>query len=293
LVDLYSFKSEELLEDFIKISSFKKVLNRKEFVNIFTNVILTNSFDFYIFKIKRGINELFNLLTEGSQSNICGYLDEITCNEAIGSIIMLTNGNEEEKISAIFQLVNMNQDHYLSQKIRFSEVLTGIFRLYFKKGDNFLYNSKLLAEELTNKFFLKFNIQCELKFHILEEEFLKWVYKEEFKNKVDINSLNTNRQIKNNEASKSVISISAECDNLFEKLTHTENLVSNVSNYLDNLQKSFLLNQINVLEAAEIFKKNSLLGVLNKSQIFQSFKDIYKVISVKNDVPSIEVTFYI
>ncbi len=268
---------------------FKKVLNRKEFVNIFTNVILTNSFDFYIFKIKRGINELFNLLTEGSQSNLYDYLDEISCNEAIGSIIILTKGNEEEKLSAIFKLVNMNQDHHLSQKIRFSEILTGIFRLYFKKGENFLYNSKYLAEELTNKFFLKFNIQCELKFDIPQEEFHKWMYKEEFKSKNDINNLNTNRHLKNNEVSKTLLSFSVECTNLLEKLTHTENLVSNVFNYLENLQKSFLLNHINVIEAAEIFKKNSLLGVFNKSQIFQSFKDIYKVISIKLDVPPIEV----
>lgn len=70
MIDLYDFKCEELINDLINLSAMKKVMNRKEFVNIFTNIIISNSFDFYIFKIKRGINELFNLLIEENQSNL-------------------------------------------------------------------------------------------------------------------------------------------------------------------------------------------------------------------------------
>ena len=202
---------------------------------------------------------------------------------------MLTKGNEEEKISAIFQMVNVNLDNNQSKKIRFSEILTGIFKLYLKKGDNYSYNIKLLAEELTNKFFLKFNYQCEMKSDILQEEFTKWVFKEENKNRVNLNRMNSNLQIKTNEVSKSVLLISSECSSLFDKLRSTDCLITNISTYLKSLEKSFYLNNINVLDAAEIFKKNSLLGILNKSQIFQCFSDIYKLIELKTNLSPNEV----
>ena len=132
-------------------------------------------------------------------------------------------------------------------------------------------------------------MENDLKSELSIEEFNKWLYKEENKNK--INQIVSNHNItKNNEISKSPnLSILVESVVIHEKLNNFDSIFTNIFSHLNSLNEIFFLNRLNVLEAVEIFKNNSLLGVLNKTQILQCFRDIFKTISKKENIPINEV----
>ena len=200
---------------------------------------------------------------------------------------MLAKGNQEEKMESIFLLLK-NNDNILNKK-DFSEIISGIFRLLMRKAERFSFNTRVLAEELTNKFFNKINNDSELKNEIIVDEFQKWINKEENKNKINYSCSNINQQIKHTDVSKTNLSIFVESVMINEKILNFDSIISYLALNLETFKNTFYLHFVNVIDAAEIFKRNSLLGIMNKSQILQSFKDIYQLISKKVNVEFKEV----
>ena len=265
-----------------------KVLSKKDFVNILTNMVINRSSDNHLFKLKQGFSDLFDLLDDELSSKLLNLIiEELSVNEVIGSVLLLTKSNEEEKIKAIFKLINCYDS---CSKKDFSEIISGILKLLLRKQDKTMYNSKMFAEEITNKLFSKF-VENELRSELSVEEFNKWLYKEENKNKINQILENNNIHIiKNSDISKSAnLSILVESVMINEKINNFDSIFTNIYCYLNKINEDFFLHRLNVLDAVEIFKNNSLLGVLNKTQILQCFRDIYHIIGVKENIPINEV----
>ena len=192
---------------------------------------------------------------------------------------MLTSGNEEMKIVAMFQLVKLDDNVF--NKKEFSEIISGILRLLMRKPEKLINNSRIFAEEITNKLFSKFN-ENEAKSDLSIDEFKKWVYKEEYKNKMNNSVVNSNNVVKNSDiSSKSTLSVYVESVIINEKLMNIDSIISKIALYLKNINQTYFFDHVNVLEAVKIFKKNSLLGILNKTQIIQCFKDIFSIVRNK------------
>ena len=266
-----------MVENIIPIKKELKVLTKKNFVNIFTNIILTKSCDHHLFKIKQGLNDLYEIVNEDDLSKIMVKLDEMLFTEAIGCVLMLTSGNEDMKILSIFHLVKIDETTF--NKKEFSEIISGIIKLLLRKPEKMTYNSKIFAEEITNKFLSNMN-ENDVKTEVFGDEFKKWLNKEDYKNKLKIDA-NSKNFANNYDTSKSSLSIFIDSGIINDKLNNLEGIISKITNYLTSINEIYFLNHVNVLEAVDIFKRNSLLGILNKTQFIQCFKDIFKIVKSK------------
>lgn len=207
---------------------------------------------------------------------------------------MLSKGSEEEKLESIFRMINSEDGEfdYFNQQ-EFSEIVSGSLKIMLKKFDKNICSSKIMAEEISSKFFSKLTDSSQ-KFETISEEFRKWLFKDESNkqadNSINSNSINTNL-IKFGDGSNICLSVYSDYNNIADKLSNVEGYMIQISSHLENLKSLHKLEYVNVLVASEIFRRNSLLGLLNKSQIVSSFKEIYQMIREKTDVILKEVYY--
>lgn len=258
-----------------KYNSIVGSIKKSVYIDVLLNLINSRTNFLNINMKKQALYELFSILDiERKYKNIKIYLEneEIKIMELIGALIILGRGNSEEKMRTLFYFLKSNSE-YTFCKENIVLILTGVLKLFLKKDNILKIDAGILSEIVVEKLFIKLNT-------ILEGELT-------FKDLYGlIANINTSDKIldKSNSENYSDLSGSFTNKSSNERImpNNFENLTPNFQIPLLNLHevidsftnKLTIIKKVNVLEALNIFKKNSLLGQINQMIFVDSINEM-------------------
>lgn len=268
---LYDVSVYEMIFELIKHDSLKNIC-KVSCLDLILNIVNKYTTPLNIFTKRQAIVYILGFIF-GNERN------EIDFFELIGSMIILTKGEYNEKIRILFDIIsnikNNEELTILKQKEKIIFTISGMVCVFLNSKNIHTY-SYIMAESIYDKIFNKNHGNFTM------DNFINWLkFNEETVVKCDNiiiecedeendkMSRNNSAYIPNevdNEVSSSKSNITEE--QIYELIFKNLGIIRNVLNFKN----------IELPEIIEIFKKNTLLGQINKSQYISSIYELLNLI---------------
>lgn len=251
----------------------RQVVNRVKLALKNTEILLEKDFIDLICKLDMQGEGWLKLRKESALIDLFKIMDtdqsgRIDKDELFNSLIVLSGGNHDEKIEALFMLYDRTGEGLIT----FSEVLKhqeSIFRLMFvtrpalrqRCGETPDNMARLVTEYMFQDFdFSKSNL-------ISIEEYKCWFYKREI-----TEDITDEKERKLKAFTKRREDLFKEIDQIKKQLTSED-----MEKYLDTIKQKTGIDQIHVFDAVAIFREHTVSGFYTRVQFREALIDLWHV----------------